>query len=266
MSKNIVRAIILLILLSCSILFTWLFFNCIRLYNVFDVEYSDLTYKELTFTKYVKKSAGKSGYMYGIYFAEYDDPFEVSSITFKKVNKEEIYNLNNGDVLQVYFCDSDSKHYTYEICDMKYGSKNLLLLSDFVKVNQNNQVIGMIVCPIMVLCCVFLLVVFIKLTKNIEIPFIEENGIHTNNLGKLKIQYIDKGNTVQIYNSPELCSLVINGKIVDFYYGLAANKFVLKGEIEVEERIITVEAKMGYLYMKLFVDGKLVGKKFMGLG
>ena len=56
------------------------------------------------------------------------------------------------------------------------------------------------------------------------------------------------------------------GKIVDFYYGLAANKFVLKGEIEVEERIITVEAKMGYLYMKLFVDEKLVGKKFMGLG
>ena len=264
MSKIIGRAIIGLILGSCIILFTWLFFNCIKLYNTFDVEYSDLTYKELTFNKCVKKSSGKSGYKLEVYFFEYDDPFEVSSITFKKVNKEELYNLNNGDVLQVYFCASDSKHYTYEICDMKYGSINLLLLSDFVKVNQNNQVIGMILCPIMVLCCVFLLVVFIKITKNIEIPFIDEND--TNNLGKLKIQYIDKGNTVQIYNSPELCSLVINGKIVDFYYGLVANKFVLKGEIEVEERIITVEAKMGHLYMKLFCDGKLVCKKFMGLG
>ena len=130
---------------------------------------------------------------------------------------------------------------------MKYGSINLLLLSDFVKVNQNNQVIGMIICPIMVLCCVFLLVVFIKRTKNIEIP------------------YIDKGNTVQIYNSPELCSLVINGKIVDFYYGLVACNFTLRYKIEDEYGKVTlVEARMGSLYMKLFVDGKLVGKKFMG--
>ena len=266
MSKIVGRIIILSILLSCSVLFTWLFFNCIKLYNGYNFEYSDLIYKELTYVKYDKKSFGKSGYKWEIYFEEYDNPFEINSITLKKINKDEVNKLSSGTVLKVYFCESDSKHYEYEVCDMKYGSINLLLLKDFIKVNQNNQVIGMIICPIMVACCIFLAVIFMIVTKEKVYPVIIDSNNDLKHLGKLKIEYQTSGHTIQIYNSVELCSLVINGKIVDFYYGLVANKFVLKGEIEVEERIITVEAKMGYLNMKLFVDGKLVGKKFIGLG
>ena len=85
-------------------------------------------------------------------------------------------------------------------------------------------------------------------------------------LGKIRIEYQEYDNVVQIYNSTQACSLVINGKVVDQYLGLVATRFCLKGEINSNNELITVEAKMGYINMRLYYNGRLVAKKFMGLG
>ena len=86
------------------------------------------------------------------------------------------------------------------------------------------------------------------------------------NLGKIRIEYKENNNVVQIYNSPQVCSLVINNEIVDQYLGVVATRFCLKGEINSNNELIAVEAKMGYLNMRLYYNGRLVAKKFMGLG
>ena len=86
------------------------------------------------------------------------------------------------------------------------------------------------------------------------------------NLGRIRIEYKENDNIIQIYNSPQACSLVINNKVVDQYLGLVATRFCLKGEINTNNELITVEAKMGYFNMRLYYNGRLVAKKFMGLG
>lgn len=85
-------------------------------------------------------------------------------------------------------------------------------------------------------------------------------------LGRLKIEYKEGGNVVQVFNAPEVCSLVINGQVVDRYVSYVAGQFTLRGNIDNYGINIPVEAKMGYVFMKLFYNGKLVGKKFMGFG
>ena len=85
-------------------------------------------------------------------------------------------------------------------------------------------------------------------------------------LGKIRIEYKENDNIIQIYNSPQACSLVINNKVVDQYLGMVATRFCLKGEINTNNELITVEAKMGYFNMRLYYNGRLVAKKFMGLG
>ena len=85
-------------------------------------------------------------------------------------------------------------------------------------------------------------------------------------LGRIRIEYKENDNIIQIYNSPQACSLVINNKVVDQYLGLVATRFCLKGEINTMNELIKVEAKMGYFNMRLYYNGRLVAKKFMGLG
>ena len=74
------------------------------------------------------------------------------------------------------------------------------------------------------------------------------------------------GNIIQVYNSVNACSLVINGQIVDQYLGVVATKFCLKGSILVDDQEVVIEAKMGHLNMRLYYDGVEVAKEFMGLG
>ena len=85
-------------------------------------------------------------------------------------------------------------------------------------------------------------------------------------LGKLKIEYKRDGNTVQIFNSPTVCSLVINGRVADTYNGMVATKFILEGTIDQNGEQIIVAALMGHLFMELYYGNKRVAKKFMGLG
>ncbi len=85
-------------------------------------------------------------------------------------------------------------------------------------------------------------------------------------LGKLRIECRQDGNLIQIYNSPTVCSLVINYKVVAQYTGMVATRFVLKGVVKRGDEEILVEAKMGFCNMRLFYNGELVAKKFMAFG
>ena len=85
-------------------------------------------------------------------------------------------------------------------------------------------------------------------------------------IGEVRMEYKQDNNVIKLWNSPKVCSLMINGKIVDQYRAVVATRFVLKGEINVDDKTITVEAKMGFLFMRIYYDGKMVAKKFMGLG
>ena len=78
-------------------------------------------------------------------------------------------------------------------------------------------------------------------------------------LGKIRIEYKKDNNVIRIYNSPFVCSLVINGKVVDQYIGAVAKPFILHGTIY-------VAAKMGWFYMKLIYNGEIVAKKFLAFG
>ena len=92
------------------------------------------------------------------------------------------------------------------------------------------------------------------------------NNSNNMNLGEVRVQYESCGNVIQVYNSINTCSLVINGEIVDQYNGVVATIFCLKGFVVVDGENVSVEAKMGHLYMRLFYNGIEVAKEFIGLG
>lgn len=85
-------------------------------------------------------------------------------------------------------------------------------------------------------------------------------------LGFVRIEHTCLGNLVQVYNSPKVCSLVINGVVQDAHYGFVVTRFTLKGTMSFEDRVINVQARMGFMYMTLWYDNVRVAKKFMGFG
>lgn len=237
-------------------LFTFMFCNSFYFYSEFDLDYSDLTYDELTFDRFEKKRAYKSSTRYEIYFNEYEMPFEISTISNKKLDKEALKTLKEGEIIKVYYCNTSNRNYEYEICEFSSESTVILSLADYVETNQNNQIVGIIVCPILMLMSLFLIVLFARYIKAID-----DEG-----LGKIKLEYIVGDNVIRVYNSLSTCSLVINDKVVDEYCGLIGYNFILDGKVKINGRKIPVEAKMGHINIRLYCDGKLVGKKFMGFG
>lgn len=163
MGKKIVSVLIIAILCVFPALFSWLFYNCLNFYHSFDVQYDELICEELTFDKYEIIVRIKSGDLYEIYFEEYDEPFEVSNITQNKLDKKVLKSLEQSTIINVYYRETDSRKYNYEICEMKVNSVEILRLTDYVKVNQNNQILGMIVCPILAISGVFIIIYFIKM-------------------------------------------------------------------------------------------------------
>ena len=261
-----IRLIFIVAFFSCiSAMFLFLFFNSISLYSEFDVEYSELACEELTFSKYEKLDGYKTDKKYVVYFEEYEKPFEISTISDGKLDKTSLANLKKGQSIKVFYTESSSRKYDYEICEFSHDDVVLLSLSDYVETNQRNQMAGMIVSPILVIIGLFLDGVFIYLFKASN----SSVGLNKNTkkkLGKIKIEYVDGENTIRIYNSPNVCSLVINGKVVDQEVGLVAALFSLNGSIEKEGQTVPIEARMGSLNIRLYVDGKCVGKAFMGFG
>ncbi len=242
--------------LLSTILFVFLFVNCIVCYSVFDVEYEDLKYSELTFVRFEKIKRYKGGLIYEIYFEEYTQPFEISNITQGRLDKKALETVKEDEKIKVYYKESSSKNYEYVICEMKSNSKVLLSLEDYREVNQNNQTIGMILCPILIVMGLFLVWTFSRVLR----PAIKDG------LGKIKIEYQAGENVIRVFKSPSRCSLVINDRLVHQYVGYWGDRFSLTGRLNVNGKNIRVEARMGYFNMRLYYDGQLVAKKFMGFG
>ena len=139
---------IALVLLIWVSFFAFLFVNCIKSYVKYDVDHSDLIYRELTFQKYEKISQ-KAGAVFEIYFEEYEEPFAIDNITQKRADKALLQELRTGDSVALYFCEKSVGKYMYEICEMKADAGEILNLSDYVAENQNNQMVGMFVVPIL---------------------------------------------------------------------------------------------------------------------
>lgn len=146
----------MIVFLVISGMFVYCFFGSIKAHSEFALEYDDLRYADLTFNHYERVGVGKSGHEYKIYFKEYAEPFQVDQITVKKFNEKELKRISDQAVLRVYYQESFSKKYEYRICEMHHENVALLTLDDYIRVNQNNQVIGMIVAPILALCGLFL--------------------------------------------------------------------------------------------------------------
>lgn len=257
-SQKYAIIILMVVVTAIAALFLFLFFNCIRLYQKFDsITYDDLYHEEVTFDRFKKISKGKGGAVYEIHVKEYANPFQVDNISSKKLNKTSLKELKENEKLQIYFSESSHKDYDYVLCEVSRDTDVLLSLSDYIKTNRNNQLLGMIISPILVLSCALLFIVFIKII--ITPPA-------SDNLGKLKIEYKTRGDVIRIYNATSVCSLMINGIVVDRYFGFVTGNFTLSGKIKRDGQIIPVEARMGALYITLYYDGKAVAKKFMGLG
>ena len=159
MKKRIGMIFILLVLLLFLALFMFLFINSIYYYSYYkELEYSDVMYEELTFEKYEMIRGGRySSTRYEIYFYEYDEPFEVSSFVLNKFDRDALNDLGRNQKIQVYYEDD------YDICQMKCGSITLLSFSDYKEENIENQALGIIISPILILMVIFLMSLFIYL-------------------------------------------------------------------------------------------------------
>ena len=150
----------LVVTILCLLFFIALLLLCIYYYFWFDVDYSELTYSQLTFKEY--KVAHVRGEFYEIYFQEYEAPFEISVITAKRTSKRALKSLKANDTVDVYFCEDSSSKYNYTICEIKCGSTIPVSLDDYKGANQDNHRIGIIACPFMILMLSFSLYKQIK--------------------------------------------------------------------------------------------------------
>lgn len=133
----------------------FLFVNCVISYNEYDLDYGDLKYAELTFKSYRKIDGAKSSEWYEIFFTEHEKPFQIDSISEKGVDEKALEKLSNYETVKVYYRDNSSKKYDFEICEMQSGSGVIFGLSDYVKLNRNNQILGMIITSVMALGVLF---------------------------------------------------------------------------------------------------------------
>lgn len=255
-ARNFMMAIVLF-WLACAIACVFFFFGCIERYAEFDLDYGALKYEKLTFINYREIKMGKNGRGYEIYFEGYETPFLVNNITSKKVDKTALASLSKNAIVDVYFWESSNGKYAYDLCEMRCQNNIPLSLDNYIDVNQNNQIIGMIICPIMAVSALFMVWFFVRAW----LPIKTNNG-----LGKLRIEYEINGNVIRIYHSIHVCSLVINDKIFDQHHGVFATHFCLKGMAKSDGKVVRIVAKMGAFHMCLYCNDKLVAKKFMAFG
>lgn len=259
MKNRILKIFILLVLLLFLALFVFLFINNIYYHSYFkELECSDVMYEELTFEKYKKiRGSRHSSPRYEIYFYEYDDPFEITGIVINKFDEEALNNLVRNQKIQVYYEDD------YDICQMKCGSITLLSFSDYKEENIENQALGIIISPILMLMVIFLISLFIYWAYNDDkqIKHIK-NGDLKSELGKVKLECKIEDNIIQVYNFLDEWSLVINGNIVYKDIRIMKSKFCLKGRIKINGKNKLVEAMMKSFILKLSFDGKVIKKRF----
>ena len=259
MKRKINFAVVLIALILMLGLFTFLLINCINLYSEYDIEKTDVHYEVLTFEKYDYVKRYRTNDYYEIYFTEYEKPFIIDGIVKNKVDKDRLDELKSGQACFVYFDETSNRNFDYEICELHFGNKSVLSFDDYVDENRSNQLLGICFMPFLLLLCVFLIFLAIKI-------FIGTSPSRQHARGRLKLQYNYKGHLIQIYNSTTVCSLVIDGKVVDEYLGVVGYEFTLFGEVDVMYEKVLIEAKMGYLFIRLYINEVEVKKAFMGLG
>lgn len=168
LAKNLVLHIFFsLLFLLLSLFFVFLFVNCIQSHSLYDIGYDDVLREELTFERYEEIHRLKGGSSIEIYFEEYETPFLVSSITRDRVNLLSLKKLTAQEKVQVCYRESKTKNYEYSICELQSNSNVILSLSNYIKANQSNQIIGMIICLILALSslglsCYFVVSFFVK--------------------------------------------------------------------------------------------------------
>lgn len=115
------------------------------------MSYSDLKCEQLAFEKYEKISGGRR-VIYKFYFEDHNSAFLVDKISQKMLDKTSLNTLSEGDTVKVYYKNKKDffGNYSFEICEITYKNKTILSLKDYKTVNQNNQLLGIIICPI---CC-----------------------------------------------------------------------------------------------------------------
>ena len=118
--------------------------NCIINFSKCEIEYSELTYEELTFTGYKKISGYRGSTTYNIHFRGYVKPFKISTITQKYLDEDLIENLNENQIMKVYYRSTADKDYAYDICEIRGESGVILSLSDYIRANQREQIFGII--------------------------------------------------------------------------------------------------------------------------
>lgn len=248
------RVIIAAIVLVCTTVIAVFLLGCIRDYDKYDEDNLHFVHEKLTFEKYEQRHS-RSGWYLIFHFKEYEEPFPLFTVTSRAVNKVNLGSLTENDILEVAFCEEFD-----DICEISCNGVMILSVSDYAKANQNNQIIGIAGCFFAFLCGSFLAWIFIR---GID-PNTDNQG-----LGKIRIEYVVKGNVIRIYHTRHVCSLVINGQIFDQHHGVYGSNFCLKGIIGMMKaggRTIRVEAKMGVFHMYLYCNDQLVAKKFMAFG
>lgn len=266
--------VLIAIMLLCAGLFVFMFINSINVYNSLNIGYDDLKYEELTFEEYKENGEIKE-----VYVKEYEYPFIIDSISSKSFDLKTLEKLDSNEIINAYYTNTTTKNYQYEFCEVKVNDAYLLRFEDYLSDNKTNQIMGMVLSPVLISCSiVFIIVLLIVLNKNkIYLGDIKyENGHYVEQvkegyeefkLGKVKIEYKEYSDTIQVYNSLNLCSLVINGKVYDQYIGAIAAKFTLQTNFENSFRqVINVKVTMDGAKLKLFINDKKVVEKFIALG
>ena len=254
--------IISIFLGALTILFSFFFYKCIENYHIFNTDYSKLTYCEVTYQEHTFENDN-----YEFYFNEFDLPLKVAGIADSKVNIDILNKVNTNDTLQIYYLKDEFKKNSIDLFEIKVNDQYILSLQDCKAVNMRNQKVGMILCPIMIICTLFLLVIAILSCTNMQKYHKNfQNNPAKTLIGTLRLEHIADGHRIQIFNSPSVCSLIIDGELADKYVGFVASTFILKGSVVVNEKEIEIKVKMGAFNLKLYYDNKLVGKVFLGLG
>ncbi len=167
--KKIVLLIIGILLCVGAIGCIFLMSNCIKLIDYYQINYEELYYEEYTLIEYKEYHQPKSGSCFELYVKETNEVFYISSITQKKINYDLFAELKEGSKLKVYYRDSNSKKYTFDICDLSLGNNTILSLNDYIITNTNNQKIGICCCILGIIDLLFLASVsfwfYIKLPK-----------------------------------------------------------------------------------------------------
>ncbi|MBR1955498.1 MAG: hypothetical protein IKA29_06220, partial [Clostridia bacterium] len=149
-------------------LFLWMFVSCIFGYGNYNkMQVDDLMQEQLTFQRYEYVGSRKSK-RYEIYFTEYEKPFVVDSIADSKMDRDALKSLTPNTIVTVYYDNTSRRDYDYEICHLTTENLSVLTFDDYINANKSNQIMGMVVSPIMVGAAICLIVIFKKFSNDLD--------------------------------------------------------------------------------------------------